>query len=640
MMPFWEKNCAVLRGQYPGLLDAIMGGDETPIENLKIETAASGAPTLAINGVYVHSPRDPEREGRRLAEACLADRKNHLQQKAPVVVLGFGLGYTAESAAFAEGESDGESGSFRPVIIVEKRPELLRKALELRDLSRLLSRPGVAFMPGGSGEGIGAILSLFEKNADEVCAPVVMRNRVLTALDEDWYTALEGRIRAWAMKDDVNRATLKKFGKRWVRNFSRNMSAIRDLPGISRLEGLATPESGPLPVFLAAAGPGLDGIAPLLAEIHRRCIIVAVDTSLRFLLWHGIDPDFTLIVDPQFWNSRHLDRCTSAHTRIITESAVYPPMLRIPFTGIYLCGSLYPLGVYMEQRVDPKGQLGAGGSVATSAWDFSRLLGARQIWIAGLDLAFPGLKTHCKGARFEEKILCESGRLNPAETWLVHALRDGFPFLAPAISGGQVLTDHRLSLYASWFENRFRQFPAIRNYSLGTPDAESGLAIAGLEPVEPETLLALPCRREEINRLLMTAFSRIETDFFEPEETQRRGERYDRAVDTLYSGLQQIHSACENGETIARNALRQPESSVNREKTLAALDSINRSITGSAVKEIAGFLFPPETLSSIDDSAGQSANAADAFRVYLESSIRFYRSLADSAAPPSLKGSI
>jgi len=625
---FWEVNSTILRAQYPGLLEEIIRqAEEQSDEDLKIETAASGAPTAAIGGLYVHSARDPEREGKRLAEA--ADGET-----GPVVILGFGLGYAAQSLA--------ELAPKRPIIIIEKNLRLLRKALELRDLSSLLSRPGVAFIPGGSGEGISGILSFFEKNAGEKAAPYIMRNRTLINPDEQWYAAVENRIRSWAMRDDVNAATLKKFGKRWIRNLSRNMSAIRDLPGIFRFAGLAAQDQ-PLPVFLAAAGPGLDSIAPLLPEIHRRCIVVAVDTSLRFLLRNGIDPDFTLVVDPQFWNSRHLDRCTSPHTRLIAESAVYPPVLRLPFKNLYLCGSQYPLGSFIEQRVDPKGALGAGGSVATSAWDFSRILGAEQIWIAGLDLAFPGLKTHFKGAQFEEKALAESGRLNPAETWLLHALRGGIPFYAPSISGGQVLTDRRLSLYASWFENRFRQFPAIRNYSLsGGLAPTGGLAIAGFEPAGTETLLALPERRAEINERLQAVCSRIKTEFFEPEETRRRGERYGNAVNALSSGLRQIRTACEKGRKTAEQALLRDTGPAGREKTLTALDEVNRCITGSEVKEIAGFLFPPEILAEMgktgpsanaDKSVNMdaSADADDAFHAYLKSSIRLYRSLEESA---------
>ncbi|MDR2476930.1 MAG: DUF115 domain-containing protein [Treponema sp.] len=612
---FWESNSAILRKQYPGLLEEITrpGGDLLANEDMQIETSASGAPVLAIRGLYVHSPRDPAREGRRLLESI-----NDGGPKGPIIILGFGFGYAAQAAA--------ELAPERPVIIVEKYRNLLQKALELQDMGKLLLKPNIAFVPGGSTDGIQAALSLFENASAEKSAPFVIRNRTLVDLDAEWYAAVESRIRAWTMRDDINMATLKRFGKRWVRNLSRNASAIRDLPGISRLAFIASngnnsdaAESETLPVFLAAAGPGLDSAGPLLPEIRRRCIMVAVDTSLRFLLGNGVDPDFALVVDPQFWNSRHLDRAASAHTQLIAESAVYPPALRLPFKGVYLCGSLFPLGSFIEQRVDPKGLLGAGGSVATTAWDFARILGAREIWIAGLDLAFPGLKTHFKGALFEEKSHAESGRLRPAETWLVHALRDGLPFPAPANSGGQVLTDRRLSLYAAWFENRFRQFPAVHNYSLSA----GGLAIAGLEPAETKALLALPDRRAEIDRRLTAASTRIEADFFAPEETRRRAWRYAGALESLLRGLCTIKAAAEKGAAIAEQALRRDPPPAEQNRILAALDEITRAITESEVKEVAGFLFPA---GEVTDTAG-----GDPFRAYLKNAARLYRSLAETA---------
>ena len=605
-MTCWETNSAILGERYPGLLEAILtGGDGIAAEDLTIETAASGAPTLAIRGLHVHSPRDPQREGQRLAESLVAGGEN---PAAPAVVLGFGLGYAAQSLA--------ELAPQRPIIIVEKNISILRLALEQRDLTSLLSRNYVAFVPGGSGEGIIKVLSFFEKNTDEHSAPLIVRNRALTSIDEQWYDTVENRIRAWAMRDDVNMATLKRFGMRWVRNIWRNMDAIRNLPGISRLTGLAS-EPNPLPVFLAAAGPSLDCVAPLLPEIHQRCIVVAVDTSLRFMQRSGIHPDFALVVDPQFWNSRHLVRCESPRTRLIIESAVYPPVLQLPCKGMYLCGSLFPLGKFVEERVNPKGALGAGGSVATTAWDFARMLGARQIWIAGLDLSYPGLKTHFRGALFEERALAESKRLNPAETWLYHALRDGIPFTAPSMSGGQVLTDRRLSLYASWFENNFRQNPGIRNYCLGEG---GGLAIAGLEPAAVETILALPQRRAEIDHRLEAAFSRIEADFFEPEEQRRRAQRYENAVAALRCGLEQIVAVCKQGEKIAMRGMR---TGTKREKVLAELDAINRAIADSEVKEIAGFLLPPDV--------AEIGGAGGDFQAYLQSSLRLYRSLAEAA---------
>jgi hypothetical protein len=100
----------------------------------------------------------------------------------------------------------------------------------------------------------------------------------------------------------------------------------------------------------------------------------------------------------------------------------------------------------------------------------------------------------------------------------------------------------------------------------------------------------------------------------------------------LFSGLQQIQKACEKGIKIAEQALSQKpgqSSMANREKTLAALDEINRSIGSSEVKEIAGFLLPTKT--SAMENNTQPGNTETAFRSYLESSIQLYKVLADSA---------
>ncbi|MDR1618555.1 MAG: DUF115 domain-containing protein, partial [Treponema sp.] len=387
-MNHWEKNIGIIRRLYPGLADQLEGaggsaasggtaggemedgewdGDE---KDILIRDAASGDPTMIIRGIHVHSNRDPRREGRRAAEGAAGE--------GPLVILGFGLGYGAEAAALLDPD--------RPLIVVERHVTVLRRALECRDLSRFLAPGKIVFVPGGSGEAAGAALRLFE-GRDPAERPALLKNRALTALNEGWYAAVEHRVSVQASRDDVNTATLRRFGKRWVRNLAKNMTAIRDIPGISGLAGLAAAPAGrgpaasaaaedpPIPVFLAAAGPGLDRAGPLLGEIAARCIVVAVDTSLRFILRHGVDPDFVLVVDPQFWNSRHLDRTDAAGVRLIAESAVYSPVLRHPFRETFLCGSLFPLGRFIEERVDPKGELGAGGSVATTAWDFARMLG-------------------------------------------------------------------------------------------------------------------------------------------------------------------------------------------------------------------------------------------------------------------------
>jgi len=627
---FWEANCGVLRRVYPGLLEELLRLDTGAA--FGIETAASGDPTLVVNGAYVHSPRNPAREGEKLARALLAEAED---DDRPVLALGFGLGYAAEAAARLAPQ--------RPLVVVEKDPGLLCAAFRLRDLTALLSRPAVAFVPGGEGEAAIAVLSFFEKNprpessgekpTDKKRAPVVLRNRALADADARWYSAVENRVRAWATQGDVNRATLGKFGGRWTRNLARNMPALRDAPGVSRLEGLAG-GGRPLPVFLAAAGPSLDRVGPLLSEIKKRCIVVAVDTSVRCFLANGAEPDFVVAVDPQFWNGRHLDRCGGwGSARLVAEPAVYPSVLRLPFAGVFLCGSLFPLGAFVERRVDPKGLLGAGGSVATSAWDFCRLLGAGQIWVAGLDLAFPGNRTHYRGALFAEIALGGSLRLRPAETFLYAAMRSGAPFAVPSADGGRVLTDRRLSLYASWFENSLRAGGArtcgARNFRLLHGDGENGAAISGFEPARTEDILALPDLRKETDARLAAAFSRIEAEFNGEAEAAQRKARYEAALAGLSSGLESIKAACAEGEKLAAGALRNAGTPALREKTLAKLEETDRAMRENGAWDAAVFLLPEE---SARETPRPAEGCEAAFRRHMEARAGRYAAIARAAS--------
>ncbi|MDR1903624.1 MAG: DUF115 domain-containing protein [Treponema sp.] len=611
---FWEANLKVIRSLYPGLAEQLAQEPDSVFteEDIRIEESLSGALSLMVKGIHVHSPRNPQRDAQRLAETLEKPAGAVGGNGEPVVLMGFGLGYGAEAAAAkAEG---------RVLVVVERRLEIFRKALECRDLRSFLKNNRLIFILGGSGDALLSALSLLE-NAGKSggLLPLIVKNRALVSLDEDWYAGLEGKVRSWASRAEINAATLRRFGKRWVRNLSRNRGAIRALPGVSWLRGIA----GAYPVFLAAAGPSLDKAGPLLEKIAERCIVIAVDTSLRFLLEWGVEPDFTVVVDPQFWNARHLDRAPAPRSCLIAESAVYPSVLFHPFARTFLCGSVFPLGRYIEERVEAKGRLGAGGSVAATAWDFARYLGASSVWIAGLDLSFPELKTHFKGAVFEEKAHTQSRRFVPAETFSVRGLLDGLPFRAVSAAGGAVLTDKRLSLYAAWFESRFRQFPNVRNLRL----FPEGLAIAGLENGRTEELLALPALRPGIDMLLKEVFAKAYAGFNAPEKAKKRSEAYESALSDLRRGLEEIKRLAEQGEKTAEKGIKAQGCAARRNEALAELDRVNRSIQESKVRDIAGFLFP----NTADLEKNLGAPPEKNLLRYLEFSAQFYRSLAEAA---------
>lgn len=613
---YWQINLS----KVPGLDKQLLAIKEDSLDeaDIAVETAASGEATMRVRGVYVHSPRDPSREGKRLAESVITQTPSGKQvAEGPIIVLGFGLGYAAEAAA--------RTG--RQIIVVERHAMILKKALETRDLSALLSQNKFSLMLGGASDGV--LIPLHYAGSAGLS---VIRNRALTQLDEQWYAEVERHIQIWKDKEAVNQATLRRFGIRWVRNLARNMTAIRDFAGIHHLAGVLRGSS--LPVLLIAAGPSLDPALPLLPELAKRCVIVAVDTALRRVLETGVEPDFAVALDPQYWNYRHLDRAPAPRTCLIADSAVYPAVLRHPFARILLCRSQFPLGRFIEDRLDKTAAdkdkagkqitLGAGGSVATTAWDFARILGPASIWIAGLDLSYPDLKTHFKGALFETRALSESTRLNPAATWSLRALMDGLPFAAPAADGGIVRTDKRLSLYAAWFESRLCLNPPT--YRLGA----EGLAIAGMKNGAPETLLALPEQRNTIQRLLETAFTSVKHD------PALRSQQYQAAHRDLLEGLKQIRAIAKDTAALAEAAFQRLPPPEHRNALLKKLDNANKAIGQSKVKDVAGFLFPPvaeieNSLQSVDPFVRHIELSRNLYQALFRAADTVCRSLTDSA---------
>jgi hypothetical protein len=600
-MSILDDNMIVFSQRYPALTAPLLAIQTTEQSmTIRIAQAKSGMPTMMIDGYAVHSTRDPVHEGQRIAAT--------LKKHETVLVLGLGLAYAAEAAIADSPE--------RPLIIVERHLSLLRLALETRDLRRLFSARTVILVLSEQSDAVYWALQYLDQSAFGRSVQY-LKNRVIIAHDAQWYAEVERHIQTWAAKDAVNRATLERFGMRWTRNLARNISLTRDVPGVRYLTNAL---AGTVPVVLVAAGPSLDTIAPFLPALAERSVIVAVDTALRFLIPRGVEPDFTVVVDPQYWNARHLDRLSPGQTCLISESAVYPAVLRQAFKRIFIRSSLFPLGRFIEDRVDTKGTLASGGSVATTAWDFARHIGAQSVWIAGLDLSFPALKTHFKGALFEERALAESYRLNPVASWHARLLHEGQPVRASAADGSAVLTDTRLSLYAAWFENQLRRYPHLRTYRF----SPQGIFIPGMTNATVEEALSLPVCRSTIRLLLRSAFEAADADFNTPEQRKSRDLRYHEALHDLLDGLTRLQTQAQRADAALELFYRKrcPTDS-DRTRLLAVLDGANRLIRESTVKEVAGFLFPP--LPDTDPSA------PDPFAAYLESCRHLYGPLADTA---------
>jgi hypothetical protein len=590
-MSLYDSNLALLLERCPSLEDGLKSSSPG---NLEAITTRSGSVSAVSDGVYIHSRIDPQREARRL---ILAECR---EKPSACIFFGFGLGYHME--AFTE------LYPHTPFLIVEPDPGFFRRALSLRDLAKVLTNPDFRLHLSGNPESVVASLAELP-----LTKPKIIRIRSVYQKNREFYQRLEGVVQSTLARRQINRNTLKRFGRLWIRNLVKNLDLLADTPGVGKVKGLFDG----IPALVLASGPSLDNVLPLLPALAQRLLIIAVDTSLRACLDRGVEPDFLVIVDPQYWNTRHVDRARFLSSLLVCESSTHPRIFRSLNLPVLFGSSLFPLGRYIESFVGRKGDLGAGGSVATSAWDLARIAGANPIYVAGLDLGFPNHRTHFTGALFESLFHCQSERLRPAETMSSVYRADAAPFKAASNRGDLVLTDHRMFIYKWWFENQMKIHANPQTYNL----SPAGVLIEGMELADPASLSELPPVRDRIAVLLDGVRTLIA-------QTTASRVRLLEALEGLMEELAEIRRVSEEAlaETSKLRWLlkdgRDPAHSLDR------LNRIDRRLLGMQSREIVSFLLQT-TINEIMEETGHGSKEDP--QEVLDRSERLYRELREAS---------
>ncbi len=599
-MSHLEANLRALRELHPEVAPPVLermaseaGGE------VRVEQTPAGEPTAVCGGVYIHSRYDPRKE----AASLLAGEVS--AEITAGIMLGFGLGYAAE--AFRDRFPS------IPLLVVEPNLELFHAALSGRDLGALFASPDTFFMVNAQPEEVTPHLERLPLEKAQF-----VRLRPVTARNPVYFRAVEEIARSFLLRRDININTLDRFGRLWVRNLAANLPHFLESPGVAALTGLFDG----LPALLLAGGPSLDDVLPSLGQLRERMLVVAVDTSLRACLEAGVKPDFAVIVDPQYWATRYLDWTGDYDGFLVAEPSTNPRAFRGKSRRLLLSSSLFPLGAHLEGVVGEKGKLGAGGSVSTSAWDLCRLLGAGSLFSAGLDLGFPGMRTHWAGAFFEQQWHALAGRLSPAEGRAFRSLREIGLFPMPSNGGGMTMTDRRMVLYKWWFESQIAASPRMTSSSL----SEGSVAVKGMSLTRVEDTLRLPAIRGEIERRLERA-RQLASVPESPSATDQARRKLAVALRGLVDDLRRIAALRRTGLA----ATREMEKIVARRgdctRVLARLDETDRRILDLSSRNIAGFLIQP----LIHRIVGTQSRAASGSEV-LAASAGMYAGVTDSAS--------
>ena len=281
----------------------------------------------------------------------------------------------------------------------------------------------------------------------------------------------------------ANKATIRGFGRRWLRNSFRNLSLLRRPAAPGRITR---------PVIVSAAGPSLEGELSALASLASSPsppLFIAVSSALPCLASAGIEPDLVVATDGGAWALLHLyeavrfsagksfpasrekDFPGAGKTRMrfaCALSAALPSQIGGYPALILADGSVWQRYLLSSLGL-PFAAFPQRGTVSASALDLAFFLSPGPVYISGLDLCHADLVTHCRPYALDRLRDERADRRRPAYSGAFEreaAIRD----------------TKALSIYASWFKNELAKYPR-RIYTISEGNS-LGIPLA---PVPAET---------------------------------------------------------------------------------------------------------------------------------------------------------
>jgi len=557
----------------------------------RTEPARSGMITAFSDDTALHSRFDPVREAERVAASLPAD-------SAIVVLGGFGLGYVAE-ALLREAPN-------RPLIIAEADGSILERAAAVRDIEPLIRNPLVSFVLGDNLENIGDYLA---------GGPTGSRISLIIWRPSErdnphWYRALRQTVMSIQKRREINAETLERFGRLWIRNLTANVSILPRALSLPPWEG----KFKDIPALVLAGGPSVETVLSELSDISRSHLVIVVDTAVSAVIRAGVRPDVIAAVDPQYWNTRHLDWCAeqAGDCPILAEAATHPAVFRMLPGRPLLIRTRFPLGTLLEDAAEIHGELKAGGSVATAAWELARFLGCKPLCIAGLDLGFPDGRTHFSGSLPSERPHLYSRRTSPAEQSFFHSLYDASPYHAKSYRNEGLLTNARMDIYASWFAE---SIAASTRDRMPRVLGDSGRRIEGMSTVNTSEIKKFPALRGKIDSILRTLLDTPVISDCEP--------KVNRVIRDISEALNELASLANEGMKLAIRAEQSIASMRDPNPHIAAMENVDKRLFEVKGREIVSFLIQPIIL---------ELGSSKAEGKPLENSKRLYSEIAESAS--------
>ena len=247
---------------------------------------------------------------------------------------------------------------------------------------------------------------------------------------------------------DAGRRTTAAFGRRWVRNFFKNLKLIKRAVLYRQAD---------FPLIITGSGPGLETALPVIEKLKDRCLIAAASSSALALSAMNLSAGFVIATDGGSWALRHL---YPLHRNVFNTDfflaanlcAALPSQCKdTPF--LLLNDGSFWQSIILNALGLPSVIVTQKGTVSASAVELAMTLSRGNIYLAGIDLCVRDIRTHTKPYAFDYILTQNECRLKSVYS-------QSFTRSMLLKEGGS------MDIYASWFKNQLSSWPK-RIFSLG-----------------------------------------------------------------------------------------------------------------------------------------------------------------------------
>ena len=463
---FYASNLKLLKKNHPRLFETMNGGAFVP----------SGEITFNDNG---HANlRITTRDGRHLALHDPYDPDNDVKPFLNIVppnasgiaiLFGIGLGYAALGLLQ-------ERPTLPYLAIFELDPGVFLQALKSVDLSPLLTSPKVLISIGQEPD----LKALAPAEIALQLENIYTLRHLASYTAQEGYQALETEVFEHISSFNVEGATNIRFGRTFVANRLRHLSAIHHQHLIESLGNAFTGQ----PAILVAGGPSLDKNIHLLRQAQDKAIIFGVDSVLPTLVKAGIRPHFLTSIDPQELTYEKMANTplNGLSVPLICMSWISPKVPKtFPAATVYWTFSAKPLEAWLNALLGGNTLTGGAGTVAHLNMLAAIIMGCSPIILIGQDLSFtPNRSSHTSGAFLTHD--------NKARDYVTESDQ---LITSPAWGGGETRTTRDFFGMKRFFERMIAENP--RTYINAT---EGGVHLEGAEDLGLQLTLDRHCQRE------------------------------------------------------------------------------------------------------------------------------------------------